>query len=40
MQLGKLLLKRGDRTGAAYEFNTAVALAPDYEAGRKAQGSL
>jgi tetratricopeptide (TPR) repeat protein len=40
VQLGSLLLKRGDEAGARYEFTTAVALAPNYEAARKALASL
>ena len=40
VQLGTLLLKRGDKAGAKYEFTTAAALAPDYEAAQKAVASL
>lgn len=38
--LGKLLLKRGDKAGAKYEFTSAAALAPSYEPARKALASL
>ena len=40
VQLGRLLLKRGDETGARYEFTTAAALAPNYEPATKALASL
>ncbi len=40
LQLGKLLLKRGDKTGAKYEYATAAALAPNYEPAKKALSSV
>ncbi len=40
VQLGALLLKRGDKAGARYEFTTAAALAPSYEDAQKAAASL
>ena len=40
VQLGNLLLKHGDKTGAKYEFTTASKLAPSYEPARKALASL
>ncbi len=40
VQLGGLLLKRGDKAGARYEFTTAAALAPNYEAAQKAVAGL
>ena len=40
VQLGNLLLKRGDKTGAKYEFTAAATLAPSYEAAQKAVAGL
>ncbi len=38
--LGKMLAARGDKAGAKIEFNTALALAPDYAPAQKALSSL
>jgi len=38
--LGKMLAARGEKAGAKIEFNTALALAPDYVPARKALASL
>lgn len=40
VQLGNLLLKRGDKTEAKAEFTAAAALAPEYEPARKALAGL